>query len=833
MNQNNIYIKKDYLLFIYLFFHFFQIIIADCESDCRIIDKKCYHLNERLKMCEPYCLPDLVTNKCYNCTGVSASQYYYIDENNTCVPGCNDGKIIYNTKQCIENCSISSSFYGMNDTDYCYTTQDCSRDNKKIIDNQCDCEHLFSFEEDNGIIFKHCYGENEYCSPKHSVFNDDTKECGDCPAGSMKKIITRSGQTYITRCSEKCLPDEYIEDDEYCINNCPLDKFIYVDINDTMSKHCVDNCKKYNLSFVLPNRQCNKTCTGSNWYRYANSSCLGSCPEPYYASHRWYGRVCSIRCDKGHKYYSLTTHQCQRDCSSRRYKGDNLICVNNDDNCFIRVDDKGETKRCYSNCAESGYPYINSTLPNTCHPNCSDYYNNTEFYHIEGEFKCMSECPANYYLIGDICYCFLYGTKDVLGVKTRNCYKDEDDCKSNGFNYIKGNECLEECRPYFEVVDVSVTDNYLKKCFESVKECINNNYYYYNTEMLKCWSICPDNMFSTIVDSEGKPIEDFSKSTCVNKCGNDYPKHTAGINVCKKECDDGEFYAIDEPNTCISKCNDTYPFIGEKNECLKLCGNGKFYFTMVSGKDKCVSNCKNYGKFFIQDDPKCYDSCPTSQDYFYYNSDYKCLKSCLYDASERFYYPKETYPQPCKTNNENKYYLENNTIVDKCPKYISSQNSSLCVSHCGSKKVYINYCIDECPSEAPYIQKTGDEVKCVSSCGTKYVVLFRNECLDSCPQGYSINTTNKICYPNCKYGEKFNIDLNKCETACSTGYDYYEKTNIFGSTVISVCRKSCMGTNKFVKDQLDKECVSKCSENNNSHHYCIELSKVCCHFHNL
>ena len=818
MNQNNIYIKKDYLLFIYLFFHFFQIIIADCESDCIIINKKCYHSNEIAKMCASYCLPDLVTNKCYDCSGVSASDYYHID-NDTCIPGCNGGKIIYNTKQCIDNCSISSSFYDMNDTDYCYTTEDCRRDNKKIIDNQCDCEYLFSIEEDNGgKKFKHCYGNKEYCSPKHSVFNDDTKECGNCPPGSMMKFITRSGQTYITRCSGNCLPNEYIDDESgYCTDNCPLDKFIFVDINKT--KHCVDNCKDYynitETTFILENRQCTNSCTGY-MYRYDNKSCLGSCPEPYYASHRWYGRVCSIRCNKGHRYYDPDSHRCQSYCSSGRYKGDNLVCTNNLTNCYIRVDDTGTTKRCYSNCAESGYPYINSTLPYTCHPNCSDYYNNTEFYHIEGEFKCMSGCPTNYYLIEGICYCFLYGIKDVEGVKTRNCYKDEDDCKRNGFTYIKGNECLDKCRPYFEVDDVSVTTNYLKKCYESVKECVNNNYYYYNTEMLKCWSICPNNMFSTIVDSEGKPIEDFSKSTCVNKCGNDYPKHTAGINVCKKECDEGEFFAIDEPNVCISNCNSSYPYIGENNECLKLCGNGKFYFTMVSGKNKCVSNCKNYGKFFVQDDPKCYDSCPTSKGYYYYNSNYKCLKSCLYDASERFYYPIQAYPQPCKRDNENKYYLEDNTIVDKCPKYIASQNSFLCVNHCGSNKVYNNYCISACPSEAPYIQKTGDEVKCISKCETgKYIVLFRNECLDSCPKGYSINTTYKICYPNCKSGEKFNIDLNKCVTACSSGYDYYEKTNIFGSTVISVCRKSCMGTNKFVKDQLDKECVSKCSENNN------------------
>ena len=227
MNQNNIK-KKNYLLFIYLFFHFFQIIIADCASDCQIIDKKCYHLNDIVKMCESYCLPNLVNNKCYDCRTVSASDYYYINSNNECVVNnCNGKKVIYNTKQCISGSCESSSLYGIGDTDYCYTTQDCSKDNKKIIDNQCDCEYLFSIEVDNGKKYKHCYANNEYCGPEHSAYNSDTKECGNnCPSGWKKKIITRSGESYITRCSQNCLNSEYIDGD-YCISDCPIGKFIY------------------------------------------------------------------------------------------------------------------------------------------------------------------------------------------------------------------------------------------------------------------------------------------------------------------------------------------------------------------------------------------------------------------------------------------------------------------------------------------------------------------------------------------------------------------------------------------------------------------------------
>ena len=41
------------------------------------------------------------------------------------------------------------------------------------------------------------------------------------------------------------------------------------------------------------------------------------------------------------------------------------------------------------------------------------------------------------------------------------------------------------------------------------------------------------------------------------------------------------------------------------------------------------------------------------------------------------------------------------------------------------------------------------------------------------------------------------------------------KKQQFITQEITVCRKSCMGTKKFVKDIKDTECVSKCPENNN------------------
>jgi hypothetical protein len=299
------------------------------------------------------------------------------------------------------------------------------------------------------------------------------------------------------------------------------------------------------------------------------------------------------------------------------------------------------------------------------------------------------------------------------------------------------------CNPYFEAEE-DVSGDYLKNCFTSIEECRSHNYYYYNTHMLKCWNICP--YYSTQIGRDGKPQEDFSRSTCVVTCGNDFPKYTSGTKICKKQCDNGEFYTLDNPNVCISKCN--FDYIGEDNQCLEFCENKNYYFLMPSGKKKCVSKCKDYGRFYIEDKPNCYDACPSGWNY--YNSDHRCLQSCLYDPNEKFYYRYVNYPQPCRSDSNNQYYYENKTIVSSCyPNYISGRGSFLCVENCSTKKVYENYCVSACPPEAPYLNGT----QCVSKCGNYFLVIFKDECLNDCPNGYSKNNTFKVCYPNCKFGE--------------------------------------------------------------------------------
>jgi len=518
-------------------------------------------------------------------------------------------------------------------------------------------------------------------------------------------------------------------------------------------------------------------------------------------------KICTKSC--GSSSY-IENESCASFCSNGYYistNNDNIkICVDSD-GCYHKSDENENwPKYCYYSCTESGWPYY---IGDTCYESCPE----EKPYHIEGQFECLENCTTNYYLDGNTCYCsglYAYTTSD--NKRGKECYADEEACRTAGYFYRKGNECLKQCAPYFELeLDNTASKFILNRCYNNKEECKSHGYYFYNSYKQRCWSTCPYDMWSIELDPEGKPLEDITKSTCVDKCGKDYPKYTEGTKVCKKECDNGQYYMLNETDKCIGEC--PYDYVGEDNECLEKCDNKKYYFRMDNGKFKCVLKCKDYNKFYVEDDPQCYDSCKDKELYYYYNSDHKCVSSCL-ETHDQYHYGQMTVPQSCKNTHENNYYYENKTLVASCP-LKSAKDSFLCVESCGSKKIYENYCVDSCPSDTPYFIRSGNNDICVKNCFNNYTVLFSNECIKDCPTGYSKNTSGKYCYPNCKFGEKYNIDSGKCESKCPDNNKYYEKTKVYGSQEITVWRKSCMGTNKFVKDIKDTECVSKCPENNN------------------
>jgi len=228
----------------------------------------------------------------------------------------------------------------------------------------------------------------------------------------------------------------------------------------------------------------------------------------------------------------IENESCKSSCTSLRYistnNGNINICVPSS-GCYLKSDDGNTNKYCYYSCKESGYPYYIGT---TCYKSCPS----GTPYHVEGKFECIKNCPPNYYLSGNICYCGgLYAYTTSGNNRDKICYADELACQKEGYIYRKGNECLKQCAPNYELELNNTASNFiLKRCYNNKEECKSSGYFFYNSYMQRCWSTCPYNMWSIELDNEGKPQEDITKSTCVDKCGKDYPKYTEGTKVCKR-----------------------------------------------------------------------------------------------------------------------------------------------------------------------------------------------------------------------------------------------------------------------------------------------------------
>jgi len=277
----------DYYLFIYLLFYFFQIIKAavpddECTKGCKLVDKKCDHNSDFLETCPSYCVPDLVEGKCYSCEGKIDSVIYYIFalwNNHICQNGttCEGNKLVLNTRQCVTQCSGqgTNNLYIMDGV--CYTKEECNEANRNCSDINftCDCKYLYSRISymNNQRYLRHCYDDGELCGPEHTQYDSDTRVCGECGDGKLKKYQTRPKSTNILRCSTICKSGEF-EYNGYCLDSCPETKFKYYDPD--RGYKCVDSCSN---GYIIGN-ECVPSCNGH--YIYDDNKCKSTCDRPFF-----------------------------------------------------------------------------------------------------------------------------------------------------------------------------------------------------------------------------------------------------------------------------------------------------------------------------------------------------------------------------------------------------------------------------------------------------------------------------------------------------------------------------------------------------------------------
>ena len=370
-------------------------------------------------------------------------------------------------------------------------------------------------------------------------------------------------------------------------------------------------------------------------------------------------------------------------------------------------------------------------------------------------------------------------------------------------------------------------------CYDSVEECKSNQYLYYNSFELKCWKNgCPGEFYTNEMNSRNEPSEDISKNTCVRSCGQNFPKYKDGSNICKKNCDTGEVCTIDEPHKCktlTTTIKNNYPYVSEKdlNLYIKECHYEKFIYTNAEGKKICVSNCKEYNKYFILGEQTCLNGCNST--YPYVNRYNQCLKICTDNNDTDYTYSDYTLtiPRNCLKDSginwSSKCYYESNKIIydRSSQKFFSKSNTKICYPICnreyitkiGTSNTY--YCIPSCLADEYKKTTTIDNnnyKECVTSCS--YRINGRDECISECPANYLEYTESgqKICYDaNCQGTQKYNTVLKQCTNIPNDNYKYKYDSSL----KLYIWVEKCIGTTQYIKDDNDKECVSSCSEGNN------------------
>ena len=721
--------------------------------------------------CNVNCRPKFTTSICYFCD-FSGQNYYKINDVGTCSPksACDDGeKIVYQSNECVSSCDTNSYKMG----DYCYLNiplnSECDTTSKV-----CTCKYKYFITYTNKQEY-HCLGENEDCPLDYNYYDADTKECGStgCSSSKKKKIEYRSNGSLINRCSTACFDNELLISDDYCIKNCPETSnqlFYYPNENDEKIVKCVSDCSIYSLKKL-------------------NNKCVSSCANN---NHYLVGNICFSTCSSG--FYKLV--------------GTEKVCVDeaDRDNClYSKSESESSIKRCYGSCLEIGANYI----------------------YQKGSMCSNEECTY-------------YSNENDIKI----CYDTKQDCNDKDYLYLQGKKCLKECNGFI------YEDDILNVCYATLDDCIGDNHNYYTLSPKKCYSSsCPEGFHLKYpVESDGYLCID-----CTNlKISNIYCKESCDDNECyfedtnSNQCNpiSDNFYYINEisgKKICVNDCKSKGKFFfpGTK-ECLQECkktisGVGKkFYYDPTD--NSCLEQCPILFKFLVENTYKCLSECPENYPYYLKDANYATNNHLI---CKRFHpCSGDNYlildgqcasPQNCETAGKNKINSKNicESSCEGSYSYIEKVTNGVykCRQNCNNKYIInTNECVDKCPFGNHYISSNN---VCEPNCDVNEnkFYLFSEEdgykiykCKSSCPAGYLLtkyDNSDNQCYSKCPDSHKYLLSSeNKCYDSCKNVASYpFSLTYIENNIEKYICASSCNSANPNYED-IDKECKSGCNIGN-------------------
>ena len=690
-------------------------------------DEKCDDTNDG------YYVKDTTNRKCINCNSNSNSNdatqkslvYHYFGVNE-CIERPNTGFYLVDPatgtiKNCDDsNCLLCNPKYNTDNTEIIGSTcTKCSESNHKILyDGSCvdECPN-----EKFGIMDNECvncknyndktmYNVNGVCVetiPSDYVVKDEDYnyavqcniECGTCVLDINKNIkCTSCKDPYFQKYKSKDLTTSIVT----CERTCG--SYLIEDKSDPNNQKCI-NCKDSGLYFL------DGTCVTRNSESGINMN--------YYVS--------QIAGEKEYNYLK----PCHSNCETCN-EGPTSI----KDNCASCPNDKGLLD---SNCVSSCEP--NRVMINKRCVNCaslSDSDNNPKYklndICITKAEKEQKESEGAHLIV-------INSDFNILSDCTSPCLSCELDdsnnqicltCVNGFFLQPNSNECLTHCNNFRYTVRNS-DKNLCENCKDSGK-------FYYNGDCVN-----KNSEFENFYEAQTEPEKTYGVIyECYTNCAKCSKGEEIIDGVLQMNCDEckSNFYHDLLPSTnCISDC-------GEKLGVDKSDINNK----------KCV-NCKNYGdaphyKLLIEDSTDNEVECIPSKIDGYYISDenYNILEPC--DPSCKTCENAADYCTECNLNYISHPYSPNKCI-EECTTafwYVDDNNIYKCSENCNSiidsrrPNKGGNQCVNKC-----------NDNECVFCKNTHSYYVYNNNCVNACPNGYTVGSDSYTCQIEV-------IDENKCNT---------------------------------------------------------------------
>ena len=702
-----------------------------------------------------------------------------------------EGRIIYHLcRNSIPNCNKCKN---KEECENCEENYSFIGNSHKQCFNKSSLEKDEYYSEDNGISYYSC-----------DTVIDNCEKCKN----KTYCIKCKDNYFFIGKDRNKCYKEEEINKEEY-----------YIEDNNTSYYKCnevIENCNKcINKSYCI---KCdnNYYIIGEEKDKCYNENIIDK--KKYYLDKDNEGGINLILCNS----ILLNCDECLNKTFCQKCE-DNYIFISNDrTKCINKKEIEEEKDKYYSE--DNG---INYNLCDLGIRNCEICKNKT---------YCI-KCKEHYFFIGnDRTKCFKeeeneinieeYYTEDN-GTSYYKCDSIIDNC----FKCINKNYCIECKNEYF------LLDDKNDKCIQ--KKEIDDKKYYID-EFNKIIHLCN----STLSNCE----ECINKTFC-QKCEKNYYILSNDHSKCINESEiieDNKYYK-DEKNhlylpcnnaisNCIQCLNNTY--------CIKCDAN---YYLVAEDRTKCI---KKNNEYVSDDNGISFYPC----DYFIQNCE-QCLNKSYCIKCKTNYFLLENYHEECynsKTENENKYYTENegisynlcnNTIkgceecnnsksCEKCEKnyFFVDNDKRKCV-----KKEEINdkYFFDEdeenyysCNNTIPNCDKCAGRNNC-TKCNNNYYLIGedKTKCVNNLdlkkyytedngntyyPCSQSINNCSECSSNNnCTKCEKgfFKIegDINHCYNNIESIDNYYTKNN---GTSFILCNSSINFCSKCDNEKICKECNS-------------------------